>query len=157
MKFSIAIITAAIAALTHAAPAPAPVALPDGFQPITRDEILRRLAEPADSLQKRTVGGIYLCTGENWSGTCGYAVQPVCYSGQCDTASEIAAHCVILTSPWLRNIGSFGPDAGATVFISNNGDCNEAVGSISNPGSADFFDYEGGLGSQITSFLVEAN
>jgi len=52
MKLSVVIITAALAALTHAAPAadPAPVALPEGFAPITRDEILRRLAEPADSL-----------------------------------------------------------------------------------------------------------
>ena len=52
MKFSVAIITAALAALIHAAPAadPAPITLPEGFAPITRDEILRRLAKPADSL-----------------------------------------------------------------------------------------------------------
>ena len=52
MKFSVAIITTALATLTHAAPAadPAPITLSEGFASITRDEILRRLAKPADSL-----------------------------------------------------------------------------------------------------------
>ncbi|OCK75958.1 hypothetical protein K432DRAFT_396845 [Lepidopterella palustris CBS 459.81] len=153
--FNVATIVTALAAFAYALPAPE--SLPEGFQPITRDEILKRLAEPADSLQKRTVGGILLCTGTGWTGTCGYKVQPVCHTGQCQTASEIAAHCVTLSSPYLRNIGSFGPDSGATVYISTNGDCNEASGSISSPGSDNFFNYEGGLGSQITTFLVEAN
>ena len=43
------------------------------------------------------------------------------------------------------------------VFCYSNGNYNKAVGSISYPGFGDFFNYEGGLGSQITSFLVEAN
>ena len=119
MKFNSAVGTALLSfiGLTHGLPTTA--SLPDGWTPIDSAEVQRRMAEPAsEALQKRTVGGIFLCTGENWSGTCGYKVQPVCYTGQCKTRSDVAAHCVTLTAPYLRNIGSFGPDAGATVFLS---------------------------------------
>ncbi|MCJ1423977.1 hypothetical protein MMC29_001864 [Sticta canariensis] len=77
-------------------------ALPAGYEPITRDEILRRLdtSSAASPLEKRTPGGIYLCTGSNYTGTCGYKVQPF-------------NTCINLTAPYLRNIGSFGPDKGA--------------------------------------------
>ncbi|XTI94926.1 hypothetical protein V2W45_1253986, partial [Cenococcum geophilum] len=82
---------------------------------------------------------------------------PVCYTDDCSTASGIAAYCVILTSLWLRNLGSFGPiPALQCLFLNTNGGRNEAVGSISYPGSGDF-NYEDWLGSQITSFLVDAN
>lgn len=118
MKFntSLSSVLLALAALTQAIPTPN--ALPDGFEPISSEEVRRRMAEPEGSIAKRTPGGIYLCTGEQYSGQCGYKVQPICGSGQCSTASSIAAHCVTLTSPYLRNIGSFGPDSGATVYLS---------------------------------------
>ncbi|KAI0747213.1 hypothetical protein C8Q80DRAFT_1180084 [Daedaleopsis nitida] len=43
------------------------------------------------------VGGVYICTGTNWSGTCGYAVQPV-------------NACIVLGSDCKNKIASFGPD-----------------------------------------------
>ena len=118
MKFntSLGSILFTLAALTQAIPTPN--ALPDGFEPISSEEVRRRMAESEGSIAKRTPGGIYLCTGENYSGQCGYKVQPVCGSGQCSTASSIAQHCVSLSSPYLRNIGSFGPDSGAQVYLS---------------------------------------
>lgn len=56
MKY-IAAVTAALVAITSALPAPA--ALPEGFQPISRDEIMKRLeSSPANPLEKRTPGGV---------------------------------------------------------------------------------------------------
>ncbi|KAI4168344.1 MAG: hypothetical protein LQ346_009055, partial [Caloplaca aetnensis] len=56
-----ATISAILAALVvSAAAAPTPNALPDGFQPITRDEIMRRLETSSaemNPLEKRTPGG----------------------------------------------------------------------------------------------------
>lgn len=49
--------------------------------------------------QKRTVGGVYICTDVQWHGKCGYAVQPL-------------NECIYLTSPWYKTISSFGPDPG---------------------------------------------
>ena len=48
-------------------------------------------------LQKRTPGGVELCTDINWGGTCGYAVQPL-------------NTCIILGDDWKNKISSFGPD-----------------------------------------------
>ena len=53
--------------------------------------------------QKRKVGGVYVCSGTNWSGKCGYAVQPL------DT-------CVVLGSDWKDEIASFGPDSCTMCF-----------------------------------------
>ncbi|KAI0703274.1 hypothetical protein C8Q76DRAFT_754412 [Earliella scabrosa] len=43
------------------------------------------------------VGGVYICDGTDWTGKCGYAVQPL------DT-------CIVLGSDWKKKIASFGPD-----------------------------------------------
>lgn len=48
-------------------------------------------------IQKRAVGGVYICEDINWGGKCGYAVQPL------DT-------CIKLGGDWNRKISSFGPD-----------------------------------------------
>lgn len=56
MKYTAALITALVAT-TSALPAPA--ALPEGFQPISRDEIMRRLeTSAANPIEKRTPGGV---------------------------------------------------------------------------------------------------
>lgn len=53
-------------------------------------------------LQKRHTGGVYVCTGANWSGRCAYAINPL-------------NACVILRSDhdltWADSLWSFGPDA----------------------------------------------
>ncbi|KAJ7489755.1 hypothetical protein B0H11DRAFT_2229779 [Mycena galericulata] len=49
-------------------------------------------------------GGVYICTGLGFTGTCGYAIQPL----------DV---CIDLASPWYDNISSFGPDPGATCFV----------------------------------------
>jgi hypothetical protein len=46
------------AALASAAPAPEALALPDSWEPITRDEILSRRATIESGLRKRTPGGV---------------------------------------------------------------------------------------------------
>ena len=52
---------------------------------------------PADMVQKRNIGGVYICTDINWGGRCGYAVQPL-------------GECIVLGSDWNKQISSFGPD-----------------------------------------------
>lgn len=47
--------------------------------------------------QKRTVGGVYICTDTDWKGTCGYAVQPL-------------NTCIRMGQAWAFQISSFGPD-----------------------------------------------
>ncbi|KAL5498849.1 hypothetical protein ACEPAH_2204 [Sanghuangporus vaninii] len=49
------------------------------------------------SIEKRTPGGVFICTDLNWGGTCGYAVQPL-------------DECILLGSDWDKQISSFGPD-----------------------------------------------
>lgn len=46
------------AALASAAPAPEALALPDGWEPITGDEILARRSAIESGLMKRTPGGV---------------------------------------------------------------------------------------------------
>ncbi|KAJ6470213.1 hypothetical protein C8R47DRAFT_1149028 [Mycena vitilis] len=48
-------------------------------------------------------GGVFICQDLNWKGLCGYAVEPM-------------NECILLASPWLDTITSFGPDPGATCF-----------------------------------------
>ncbi|KAE9410239.1 hypothetical protein BT96DRAFT_931039 [Gymnopus androsaceus JB14] len=55
------------------------------------------------ALEKRTPGGVYICTDINWGGECGYAVQAL-------------DACISLTSPWYDTISSFGPDSGAVCY-----------------------------------------
>ncbi|CAO2650019.1 Nn.00g013110.m01.CDS01 [Neocucurbitaria sp. VM-36] len=53
--------------------------------------VLSSLTENAAALPaetKRTVGGINICTGEYWTGTCGYKVQPL-------------NACIHLDAPWV--------------------------------------------------------
>lgn len=47
--------------------------------------------------QRRTAGGVYICTDIYWGGHCGYAVQPL-------------GVCIVLGSEWADKISSFGPD-----------------------------------------------
>ena len=60
-------------------------------------------ANPADAerylrqMSVANVGGVYICDGTDWTGKCGYAVQPL------DT-------CIVLGSDWKKKIASFGPD-----------------------------------------------
>ncbi|KAJ7056161.1 hypothetical protein C8F01DRAFT_1312237 [Mycena amicta] len=87
-------------------------------------------------------GGTFICQNTVWGGLCGYAVQPL-------------NECILLESPWLQTISSFGPDPGATCFAFASGDCNSgnAKWSFTFPG-----DDTGGLATtnpwndQITSF-----
>lgn len=60
---SFAAATLAILTLsTFALAAPTAEALPKEFEPITREEILKKLGEsPETTLQKRTPGGVSLC------------------------------------------------------------------------------------------------
>ncbi|KAJ6610356.1 hypothetical protein B0H10DRAFT_2225004 [Mycena sp. CBHHK59/15] len=81
------------------------------------------------ALAGRTPGGVFICTDINFSGTCGYAVQPL----------DV---CIFLTSPWYRTISSFGPDPGATCFAYSQNSCNEAQWEFTYPGDA-----TGGLGT----------
>ncbi|KAJ7655326.1 hypothetical protein B0H17DRAFT_1186062 [Mycena rosella] len=66
---------------------------------------------PSDAIGRP--GGIFICQDLDWHGVCGYAVQPL-------------NECILLVSPWLDTISSFGPDPGATCFAFSSGDCNPA-------------------------------
>ncbi|KAJ7096104.1 hypothetical protein C8R44DRAFT_813175 [Mycena epipterygia] len=68
-------------------------------------------------------GGVFICQDGDWKGLCGYAVQPL-------------NECILLVSPWLDTISSFGPDPGATCFgfSSNNCDAGNAQWSFTFPG-----------------------
>ncbi|KAF7338804.1 hypothetical protein MSAN_02203000 [Mycena sanguinolenta] len=87
-------------------------------------------------------GGVFICQNTDWQGLCGYAVEPM-------------NECILLASPWLNTISSFGPDPGATCFAFASGNCDngEAKWSFTYPG-----DDSGGLATtdpfndQITSF-----
>ncbi|KAH8810664.1 hypothetical protein F5884DRAFT_854042 [Xylogone sp. PMI_703] len=59
---------------------------------------------PADSMEKRTVGGVFFASDIGFSGNTGYAVQLL------DT-------CIDITAPWDITISSIGPDPGTGVII----------------------------------------
>jgi len=92
-------------------------------------------------------GGIFICLNVDWNGVCGYAVQPL-------------NECILLASPWLNAISSFGPDNGATCFAFSTGNCDttQAQWSFKFPG-----DDSGGLATtnpwndKITSFACTAS
>ncbi|KAF7292011.1 hypothetical protein MIND_01226800 [Mycena indigotica] len=92
-------------------------------------------------------GGTFICQDTIWGGVCGYAVQPL-------------NECILLESPWLKTISSFGPDPGATCFAFASGDCNSgnAQWSFTFPG-----DDTGGLATttpwndKLTSFACVAS
>ncbi|KAH8671420.1 hypothetical protein BX600DRAFT_510094 [Xylariales sp. PMI_506] len=64
-----------------------------------------------DTVDKRTAGGVYICTDPDWKGTCGYKVQPLNnYVGISDFWV-----CVVLTSPWYHTISAMGPDQGGWI------------------------------------------
>lgn len=56
--------------------------------------------------QKRTIGGVYICTDINWGGRCGYAVQQT-------------GACIVLGSDWNKQISSFGPDECTTCMATS--------------------------------------
>ncbi|KAH8800372.1 hypothetical protein F5884DRAFT_757980 [Xylogone sp. PMI_703] len=74
------------------------------------DTLLTSSTDIKSNLEKRTVGGIYICTDANWKGDCGYKVQPL-------------AECIQLTSPWQWQLSSFGPDKGTICVVYNTGNC----------------------------------
>ncbi|KAK6530089.1 hypothetical protein TWF694_003461 [Orbilia ellipsospora] len=91
------------------------------------------------NLQKRTIGGIYICQDVNWV-NCGYAVQPL-------------VDCIQLTSPWAYSISSFGPDPGTACVLYGTSDCavNSALKrTIFNPGNGDLSTI--GMNDQIGSW-----
>ncbi|KAI5120972.1 hypothetical protein M0805_006644 [Coniferiporia weirii] len=96
-----------------------------------------------DELEKRTVGGVFICTDINWGGTCGYAVQPI-------------DECIILGSDWAYKISSFGPDECTTCFAYSQPSCAEESWEFTYPGDA-----TGGLGTSdlwndlIAAFMCE--
>ncbi|KAF7323816.1 hypothetical protein MKEN_00602900 [Mycena kentingensis (nom. inval.)] len=99
-------------------------------------------SEPQVQPRSGKPGGIFICIDVGWGDPCGYSVQPL-------------NQCILLGSPWLRAVSSFGPDPGATCFAFASGDCNNgnAQWSFKFPG-----DSTGGLGTsnpwndKITSF-----
>ncbi|KAF2100439.1 hypothetical protein NA57DRAFT_54528 [Rhizodiscina lignyota] len=97
------------------------------------------LAAPsANPIEKRTPGGIYICTDINWSGECGYKVQPL-------------NTCIHLDDPWYHTISSFGPDQGTSCQMYSDKNCNFPIGSgIGYPGVADMT--KDGLNDQVGAF-----
>ncbi|OCL04904.1 hypothetical protein AOQ84DRAFT_299935 [Glonium stellatum] len=148
MKFIATVNTLLLSMSTAVYALPTASSLPEGWQPISRDEILRRMetsTTASSPLEKRTPGGIYICTGANYSGTCGYAVQPF-------------NTCIELTSPWYHNIGSFGPDQGALCRLTISAETCTAQGDafVQYPGTPDLRNYNGvDIGDSITSFLCQ--
>ncbi|KAH8805250.1 hypothetical protein F5884DRAFT_754822 [Xylogone sp. PMI_703] len=61
-------------------------------------------ANPSDSVEKRTVGGVFFCSDAGFQGDCGYAVQPL-------------NTCIPITAPWDTDLSSIGPDEGTGVII----------------------------------------
>ncbi|KAJ7703451.1 hypothetical protein B0H16DRAFT_1638706 [Mycena metata] len=115
-----------------------PFTPPAGAVPISQK--LAAASTPSSDLGRP--GGVFICTDLDWKGKCGYSVPPL-------------NDCVLLASPWLDAISSFGPDPGSTCFAFNTGNCdqNEAQWSFTFPG-----DDTGGEATtnpwndQITSF-----
>ncbi|KAJ7866866.1 hypothetical protein B0H13DRAFT_1504365, partial [Mycena leptocephala] len=56
-------------------------------------------------------GGIFICQDVHWRGDCGYAVRDL-------------DEWILLVSPWLGSISSFGPDPGATCYAFSTGKCD---------------------------------
>ncbi|KAJ7034571.1 hypothetical protein C8F04DRAFT_567274 [Mycena alexandri] len=91
---------------------------PAGARPISQN---LAASAPASDLGKP--GGVFICQNLDWKGLCGYSVTPL-------------NDCILLSSPWLDTISSFGPDPGSTCFAFNTGNCdqNEAQWSFTFPG-----------------------
>ncbi|KAI0346650.1 hypothetical protein BDW22DRAFT_789809 [Trametopsis cervina] len=91
----------------------------------------------ATHLQKRTVGGVYICVDINWGGRCGYAVQPL-------------NTCIVLGSDWNKQISSFGPDPCTRCFASSYSNCGANISPTT--GDSWTFNYpgdpSGGAGAQ---------
>ncbi|KAI0346647.1 hypothetical protein BDW22DRAFT_1481657 [Trametopsis cervina] len=97
-------------------------------------------------IEKRTIGGVYICTDIHWGGRCGYAVQ------------QLGA-CISLGSDWNHQISSFGPDDCTTcqTFASSDCSAHESLTSgnnwwISYPGDAT----GGSWNDKISSFRCTA-
>ncbi|KAF8585015.1 hypothetical protein K439DRAFT_1632971 [Ramaria rubella] len=88
-----------------------------------------------------TPGGIFICDGQNWTGTCGYAVQPL-------------NTCIVLGDDWDNRIASLGPDEGAAVVVYNASDCTGNSFAFVFPGSGDLQSL--GWGDIISSFEAVA-
>ncbi|KAJ7579019.1 hypothetical protein C8J56DRAFT_334765 [Mycena floridula] len=88
------------------------------------------------TLQKRTIGGVYICTGAGFTGRCGYAVQP--------------EGCIRLGSDWARQVQSLGPDDMTQVGIHLTSDCSGAALNLVHPGSGSL----SVIGESMLSFYV---
>lgn len=129
---ALALYASVLTSFAVAAPAPAPAAEASQLD----FEIVD--SRPNSSLEKRTVGGVYICTDINWSGTCGYAVQPL-------------NTCIHLDFPWYHTISSFGPDVGTACTWYSDYNCqNWLVTRVGNPGYADMSNF---YNDQIGSFI----
>lgn len=108
------------------------------------------VSDAASHLEKRTVGGVYICDDVHWGGKCGYAVQPL-YT------------CIKLGSDWNKKISSFGPDPCTFCYAWDIDNCNKD--GESDTAKTWFFSYpgkdDGGIGvpypegswnDQISSF-----
>ncbi|KIJ45934.1 hypothetical protein M422DRAFT_250723 [Sphaerobolus stellatus SS14] len=89
--------------------------------------------------RRRTIGGIYLCTGENWTGTCGYSVQDL-------------GTCIVLGDDWNNRIVSLGPDDRTVVVVFDSADCSGPAIAFVNPGNPDLTTL--GADNAISSFVV---
>ncbi|KAI0346651.1 hypothetical protein BDW22DRAFT_789867 [Trametopsis cervina] len=93
----------------------------------------------ATHLEKRAVGGVYICSDVNWKGQCGYAVQQI---GQ----------CIRLGSDWNKKISSFGPDACTSCFATIYADCGVAEeNSLNDDNSWQFLNPGSGTGGLETA------
>ncbi|KAF2086520.1 hypothetical protein K490DRAFT_66713 [Saccharata proteae CBS 121410] len=113
------------------------VGLPDGFQPITRVEIQQRLASNATEADR-----IFVCTGEEFYGTCGMKVVDF-------------DQCTTLDAPFYHNVGSFSPGNGGYCRITTSANSCTQEGDlfIEPPGVNNLRWYEDvNWGSNITSF-----
>ncbi|KAH8799686.1 hypothetical protein F5884DRAFT_905190 [Xylogone sp. PMI_703] len=100
-------------------------------------------ANKTDSLAKRTPGGVEICTDINWGGQCGYQVQPLSDPNMISQVWQ----CIVLTSPWLYTISSFGPDQGAYAQLHGDTCCgctceapSGCTAAVTYPGFADLRD-----------------
>ncbi|KAJ7864242.1 hypothetical protein B0H14DRAFT_2440751 [Mycena olivaceomarginata] len=74
-------------------------------------------------LAKRTPGNIYVCKALNWGSTCA-------------VISVGTNTCTTLPSTWKNQIGSLGPDAGATCYAYTGTTCSGTMWTFSYPGDA---------------------
>ncbi|KAF2191387.1 hypothetical protein K469DRAFT_656235 [Zopfia rhizophila CBS 207.26] len=109
-------------------------------------------ALPTEKVEARTPGNVKICTGAN-------------YTGECITVSAPFNQCQKLSAPYLENVGSFKPDAGAFCRITYTADSCTPHGDAfidPTPGAPDLHHFDDpatgqniDAGSKMTSFLCQ--